>query len=172
MNVPVCVNNVGHSFWKISIDNGTTGSTNAGNNDRLGHYPKPSIDPETNAEVPARIRLLIAQSGQICDDNSHSFTSSASFAINVNDAISALSEAQTLKNNQNLKYHVLNTLARNCTGQCVVISNNFAKCNAPDGKGITGVRVFDVGDTAWSIHIPLVQFCNPYHHAEQIDNIP
>ncbi|MDR0605095.1 MAG: hypothetical protein LBG80_12405 [Bacteroidales bacterium] len=115
---------------------------------------------------------MVAQPGQIRDDNSHPFTSSASFSIKVNDAISALSKAQTLKNDQNLKYHVLNAYARNCTGQCVVISNDFAKCNAPTGKGIIGVKVFDVGDIEWSIHIPLVPFCNPYHHAEQIDSIP
>jgi hypothetical protein len=117
MRHPYCSSDdVGHSFWKISMDSDSITSDDENfrqqilllNNNKWGHYPKGNIVVLTN------------QSGQIVDDNGHEFTHSKTFDIKADDALAALRKIKELHSNANLKYHLIDKLARNCTGQCVL----------------------------------------------------
>jgi hypothetical protein len=177
---PYCSrSDVGHSFWKISIDDDVVTANSetlkqeilSYCHNKFGHYPKPITNPVTGVEVPATIKIMAAQAGQIFNDSDHSFTHSVTFGIKARDALNALLKTRELHNNVNLKYHLLDQFARNCTGQCVELSINYAKCNAPTGEGTLGVQAFKTANIEWGLKIPFVEFRNPYHHAKGIEAI-
>ncbi|MDR2407830.1 MAG: hypothetical protein LBE13_06940 [Bacteroidales bacterium] len=165
LGVPIrhCISTPGHSFWKIeySAPPGTlTSNETSVVGKPYGHYPKNTLSSGKN--------VINVVDGKIRDDSSHSYEESASFSITPANAKNALAETFRLCNDNGLKYHLINTFAKNCTGQCVRVSNSFAHANSPTGVGTIGW--VDNANDAEGTYDP-VPFSNPYHHAEQLKSL-
>ncbi|MDR2704191.1 MAG: hypothetical protein LBC02_00275 [Planctomycetaceae bacterium] len=180
--VAICYtgNDVGHSFWKVDIEENASWGTDklvtidevtevgsppqevtiarnyvvSGN--RFGFYPNKS---------PKVILALLPYKGKLLCDTNHHYVVKKTYSIDVNKAKDVINKTVQLSNNPGT-YHIENIpFTKNCTGQCVYISNDVAGCNAPDGESVVGWRP--------NIQIPLSaviykSYPNPYHHAFQL----
>ncbi|MDR0611030.1 MAG: hypothetical protein LBG58_13040, partial [Planctomycetaceae bacterium] len=168
----ICVtgNDIGHSFWKVEVekksqwgtdkkitlidDNGTPQAPQDVASCPYGFYPF-----GWNKMVLA----LIVYNGVIGDDSPHSVGASKSYSITITKAKAVIDETIDLATGHN--YHLQNVGGKNCTKQCVHISNDIAGCNAPSGIGMVGWR--PTANTV--VAAPsFIWFANPYHHTKQL----
>jgi hypothetical protein len=174
--VGVCYtgNDIGHSFWRVSVEKKQGWGTNKMMQDQYNEFVYIAGNhwgfyPEGWKKMSLALKPY---KGVIRNDSKLHHLKNAvfeSYPITLDKAKSVIDKTIELKSNHS--YHLQNTLGlgRNCTGQTVYISNKIAGLNAPEGKG----KVYWRPSEDYPIPIPakLLRYPNPYHHAEQIKKI-
>lgn len=172
--IAVTGDDIGHSFWKIEVEKKNEWGTDRKINllDANGVPGPPSQDvvgcPYGFYPVgwDKMTLALLAYDGTIGDDSRSGHLDNAaskSYSITIEKAKAVVDETVNLVSGH--KYHLHNIGGKNCTKQCVHISNDVAGCNAPNGIGMIGWRPNENVILASPSFFP---FANPYHHAIQL----